>query len=172
MYVKFFYQFLSSIKRDTQKKIGSVFCLTVWNTITLYLAMVEIAWLRSSSTWWIRSCKYLHTITTTTCQFTHNTTSDRRLCLRAVPSVLWCCWLGGRKGHTTNTNGCPSCRRKGIRSVKNEWWGAGMVICLQRGADLISFIPKPHHQLLPHLNPDWFTFLVPAYPGCPGTAVV
>jgi len=19
----------------------------------------------------------------------------------------------------------------------------------------------------PHLNPDWFTFLVPAYPGCP-----
>jgi len=27
--------------------------------------------------------------------------------------------------------------------------------------------PKPYH-LLPHLNPDWFTFLVPAYPGCPG----
>ena len=38
-----------------------------------------------------------------------------------VPSVLWRCWLGGRKG---------------IRPVKNEWWGAGMVICLGRGADL------------------------------------
>ena len=37
------------------------------------------------------------------------------------PSVLWCCWLGGRKG---------------IPPVKNEWWGAGMVICLGRGADL------------------------------------
>ena len=30
-------------------------------------------------------------------------------------------------------------------------------------------VSKPHH-LLPHLNPHWsdFTFLVPAYPGCPG----
>ena len=37
------------------------------------------------------------------------------------PWVLWCCWLGGRKG---------------IRPVKTEWWGAGMVICLERGADL------------------------------------
>ena len=27
--------------------------------------------------------------------------------------------------------------RKGIRPVKKtEWWGAGMVICLERGADL------------------------------------
>jgi len=26
--------------------------------------------------------------------------------------------------------------RKGIRSVKTEWWGAGMVICLEQGADL------------------------------------
>ena len=39
----------------------------------------------------------------------------------AIPSVLWCCWLGGRKG---------------IRPVKTEWWVAGVVICLERGADL------------------------------------
>ena len=26
--------------------------------------------------------------------------------------------------------------RKGIRPVKTEWWGAGMVICLKQGADL------------------------------------
>jgi len=39
-----------------------------------------------------------------------------------VPSVLWRCWLGGRKG---------------IRPVKKlEWWGVGLVICLERGADL------------------------------------
>jgi len=38
-----------------------------------------------------------------------------------LPSVLWCCWLGSRKG---------------IQPVKNEWLGAGVVICLKRGADL------------------------------------
>jgi len=35
--------------------------------------------------------------------------------------MLWRRWLGGRKG---------------IRPVKTDWWGAGMVICLERGADL------------------------------------
>jgi len=25
---------------------------------------------------------------------------------------------------------------------------------------------------LPHLNPDWFTFLVAVYPGCPGKEAV
>ena len=34
-----------------------------------------------------------------------------------------------------------------------------------------TVIPKPQH-LLPHLNPDLFTFLVPAYPGCPGNEAV
>ena len=38
-----------------------------------------------------------------------------------LASVLWCCWLGVREG---------------IRPVKTEWWVAGMVICLERGADL------------------------------------
>ena len=31
----------------------------------------------------------------------------------STTSVLWRCWLGGRKG---------------IRPVKNEWWGTGMVV--------------------------------------------
>jgi len=31
--------------------------------------------------------------------------------------------------------------------------------------------PKSHH-LLPLLNPGWFTFLVPAYPVCPGKGAV
>jgi len=48
----------------------------------------------------------------------------------SLPSVLWRCWLGGRKG---------------IRPVKTEWWGAGMVICLELGADLhmAQLIPLP-----------------------------
>jgi len=47
-----------------------------------------------------------------------------------MPSVFSCCWLGGRKG---------------IRPVKSEWWGAGMVICLERGADLhmAQLMPLP-----------------------------
>ena len=47
-----------------------------------------------------------------------------------MPSVLWRCWTGGRKG---------------IRPVKTEWWGAGMVICLEQGADLhmAQLIPLP-----------------------------
>jgi len=45
-------------------------------------------------------------------------------------SLLWCCWLGGRKG---------------IRPVKNEWWAAGMVMCLGQGADLhvAQLMPLP-----------------------------
>ena len=42
------------------------------------------------------------------------------------PTVLRRCWLGGRKG---------------IRPVKTEWWGAGLVICLERGADLHMAYP-------------------------------
>ena len=35
--------------------------------------------------------------------------------------------------------------RKGIRPVKTEWWGAGVVICLERGADLhtAQLMPLP-----------------------------
>jgi len=45
--------------------------------------------------------------------------------------VVWRCWLGGRKD---------------IRHVKKtEWWGAGVVICLERGADLhmAQLMPLP-----------------------------
>ena len=43
---------------------------------------------------------------------------------------LQCFWLGGRKG---------------IRPVKTEWWGAGVVICLERDADLhmAQLMPLP-----------------------------
>jgi len=35
--------------------------------------------------------------------------------------------------------------RKGIQPVKNEWWGAGVVICLEQGADLhmAQLMPLP-----------------------------
>jgi len=76
-----------------------------------------------------------------------------------VPSQLWRCWLGGRKG---------------IQTVKTEWWGAGGVICLERGADLhiaqlmpllltVSCFSKIH---------IGFTFLVLAHLGSPGKGLL
>jgi len=65
--------------------------------------------------------------------------------------VLWQCWLGVRKSN---------------RPVKIEWWGVGVVICLERGADCLQFVYGPAeatasqypHHLLPQLNPDWSTY--------------
>ena len=45
-----------------------------------------------------------------------------------------------------------------------------MVICLEQGAsDLhkVQLMPLSPHHLLLQQNPEWFTFLVLAYPGCP-----
>jgi len=50
---------------------------------------------------------------------------------RLMSSVLWCCCLGGRKG---------------IRTVKTEWWGTGMVICLKWGVNdlhMVQLMPMP-----------------------------
>jgi len=59
--------------------------------------------------------------------------------------------------------------RKGIRPVKKtEWWGAGVVICLERGADLhmAQLMPLPlDHCLLLQKNPDWFYLSGTVSPG-------
>ena len=36
-------------------------------------------------------------------------------------------------------------RQEGIWPVKNEWWGVGVVVCLERGADLhmAQLMPLP-----------------------------
>ena len=72
-----------------------------------------------------------------------------------VPSVLWHCWLSGRKG---------------IRPVKTEWWGAGVVICLKRCADLhmAQLMPLPLTVSCFSKIQIGFTFLVPAHLGSPG----
>jgi len=72
-----------------------------------------------------------------------------------IPSVLWRCWLGGRKG---------------IRPVKTEWWVAGVVICLEQGADLhmAQLMPMPLTVSCFSKIQIGFTFLVPAHPGSPG----
>ena len=69
-----------------------------------------------------------------------------------LPSELWRCWLGGRKG---------------IRPVKNEWWGADMVICLEQGADLhmAQLMPLPLTFSCFSKIQIGFTFLYPDSPG-------
>ena len=64
--------------------------------------------------------------------------------------------------------------RKSIQSTKIEWWGVGMVICLEWGADCLAeatAIPKPHH-LFPNKNFRIGFFLAMAYSGCPGKEAV
>ena len=65
-----------------------------------------------------------------------------------LSSVLWCCWLGSRKG----------CK-------KTEWWGAGVFVCLERGADLhmAQLMPLPLTVSSFSKIQIGFTFLVPAH---------
>jgi len=60
------------------------------------------------------------------------------LSLYMCHSQLIHCWLGGRRS---------------IWPVKNEWWGAGVVICLERDANdlhIVQLMPLPPHLLLLH----------------------
>ena len=52
-----------------------------------------------------------------------------------MPSLLWRCWLGSRKG---------------IPPVKSQWWGTGVIICLEQGANdlhMVQLMPLPPHHL-------------------------
>jgi len=54
--------------------------------------------------------------------------------------------------------------------TKTEWWGAGMVICLERDADLhmAQLMPLPLTVSCFSKIQTGFTFLVLAHPGSPG----
>jgi len=60
--------------------------------------------------------------------------------------------------------------RKGIRPVKTEWWGAGVVVCLEQGANLhmVQLMPLPLTVSCFSKIQIGFTFLVLAYLGSPG----
>ena len=57
---------------------------------------------------------------------------------------------------------------------KTEWWGAGVVICLEQGADLhmAQLMPLPLTVSCSIKTQICFTFLVPAHPGSPGQRAV
>ena len=62
---------------------------------------------------------------------------------------------GRQEGH-------PACK-------KTEWWGGGLVICLERGADLhmAQLMPLPLTVSCFSKIQIGFTFLVPDHPGSP-----
>ena len=57
---------------------------------------------------------------------------------------------------------------------KTEWWGAGVAICLERGADLhmAQLMPLPLTVSCFCKIQTNFTFLVPSHPGSPGQRAV
>ena len=63
--------------------------------------------------------------------------------------------------------GHPACK-------KTEWWGAGVVICLELGADLhmAQLMPLPLPISCFIKIQIGYTFLVPAHPGSPGKRAV
>jgi len=74
-----------------------------------------------------------------------------------MPSVLWHCWLSIRKSTSSlsSDNGAdsiPSNIAPCIWSVKTEWWGVGVDICLEKGTDCLHMV-----QLMP-LHPKTTSF--------------
>ena len=70
-------------------------------------------------------------------------------------------WAAGRASHA-------------VRPVKTEWWGAGMVICLERDADLhmAQLMPLPLTVSCYSKIQISFTFLVPSHLVSPGQRAV
>ena len=67
--------------------------------------------------------------------------------------------------------------RKSIWPVEIEWWSVGVVICLERGADLhmVQLMPLPSQNPIIScliLIQTGLIFLVLAYPGCPGIEAI
>jgi len=71
-----------------------------------------------------------------------------------------------------NAVGWAEGRASGLQ--KTEWWGAGMVICLERGADLhmAQLMPLPLTVSCSSKIQIGFAFLVPAHLGSPGKRAV
>jgi len=65
-------------------------------------------------------------------------------------------------------------RQEGHPACKFKWWGAGVVICLERVADLhiAQLMPPPLTVSCFSKIQIGFTFLVPAHPGSPGKRAV
>jgi len=64
--------------------------------------------------------------------------------------------------------------QEGHPACKKQWWGAGVVVCLEQGADLhtAKLMPLPLTVSCFSKIQIGFTFLVPAHLGSPGKRAV
>ena len=65
-------------------------------------------------------------------------------------------------------------RQEGHPACKKQWWGAGVVVCLEQGADLhmVQLLALPLTVSCFSKIQIGFTFLVPAHLGSPGKGAV
>ena len=85
---------------------------------------------------------------------------------------MWCISMCVCCLQCFDTVGWVAGRASGLQ--KTEWWGVGVVICLERGADLhtAQLMPLPLTVSCYSKIQIGFTFLVPADPGSPGKRAV
>jgi len=78
--------------------------------------------------------------------------------LKYLPSVLWHCWFGVRKSIRPVTNWVMRCWHCYLSGARCNWFAYGPADATATPSSLLRS------------NPNWFfIFLVPFYPGCPGT---
>jgi len=101
---------------------------------------------------------------TSTLAFKKKLTTFSLTVTRLLPSVLA---FSALMLLVVRQEGHPACK-------KLEWWGAGIVICLERGADLhmTQLMPLPLTVSCFSKIEIGFTFLVPAHPDSPGQRAV
>ena len=82
-------------------------------------------------------------------------------------------WLRSYRGNR-RTDGHNRLHYASADAVVIEWWDAGMVICLERGADLhmAQLMPLPLTVSCFSKIQIGFTFLVPAHLGIPGKRAI
>ena len=101
------------------------------------------------------------------------------LCIKYASSALTLL-VGRQEGHTLDALlvaqlTASKHRPDAVQPVKKtKWWGAGVVVCLEKGADLhmVQLMELPLTVSCFSKIQIGFTFLVPAHPGSPGKRAV
>ena len=110
-----------TVIQNSQLQFTGWLCFPQYYTVLQKLHQLQIATtLTNINLFWhtmFRSCTFFCKKTPENCQRCYFYMLSLHWSGNKLPSVLWRCWLVSRKR---------------IRLVKTEWWGAGVVICLDR----------------------------------------
>ena len=143
------------IDSNRELECSSLHCWYVWHTL-LYLSVSRVTHWFSALVLEQSSWSHLATLHSQRGSINTQTAFFFLLFVFSALTLL----VGRQEGH-------PACK-------KTEWWGAGVVICLERGADLhiAQLLPLPLTVSCFSKIQIGFTFLVPAHPGSPGKRAV